>query len=218
MQAGHIGVINTFEGMKMNLKLTLLALAAVIGLGVMTTFGAQAAATYPTTPPCTHDCDGGGGTYDPGEPFDPFCHFDCEEDGTTPDPEEPCITDCTPGGTIPDPDPCVTDCGPDGGTVPDPEIPGNQAGLKLCDAKIGDLDKVTARQIKSVSGRDAVDVVPVCIDKNLIDQQDGVGSLRSAIAKNQSMGQALGQDGYAADDVVGVIVGRTQAVLYVHAL
>lgn len=185
----------------MNLKLTLLALAAMIGLGFLT-FGTQAAfAQQQTTPPCTENCDGGGSSSQIGEPFDPFCHINCEEDGTTPDP-----------------DPCLVDCGPGDGKVPDPKIPGNKAGLQLCDAKIGDLKKVTASQISSVRGKDAVEVIPVCVDKNLVDQQNGVGNLRTAIAKNQNMGQALGRDGYAADDVVGVIVGRTQAVLYVHAL
>jgi hypothetical protein len=209
----------------MNLKLTLLALVAAVGLAAFA-MPAYAQPTGPsTTVPgggCTVDCDDGDS--DIGEPFDPFCHvIKCDKEEGGPGPQADCeLVECDP--TIPGPDPkcelidcdpplpCLVDCAPGTG------IPGNTAGLVRCDAKIGDLAKVTAKQITSVSGRDAVDVVPVCVDKNLIEQQLGVENLRSAIAKNDKMDKALGQGGYAADDVVGVIVGRKAAVLYVHAL
>jgi len=203
----------------MNFKLTILALVAVIGFGAATV-SAQAASTLPpTTPGCTSDC--GGETYDGGEVYDPFCMFaPCKTDeGTTPtaDCEDlgncgvPCVgPDCTP------PNPCVgPNCVPG---IPGGDIPGNKAGLKLCDAQIGDLAKVTAKQVKGISGRDDVQVVAVCVDKNLIEQQQGVENLRTAIAQNDNMDAALGQNGFGADDVVGLVVGRTQAVLYVHAL
>lgn len=209
----------------MKLKLILLAMATAIGLAAFAMPAAAQPAPGTTVPGgggCTIDC---GDSSEVGEPFDPFCHVikcDKEEEGG-PGPTADCeLVECEP--TIPGPDPkcelidcdpsipCVVDCAPGTG------IPGNTAGLVRCDAKIGDLAKVTAKQITSVNGRDAVEVVPVCVDKNLIEQQLGVENLRNAIAKNDRMDAALGQGGYAADDVVGVIVGRKAAVLYVHAL
>lgn len=213
----------------MKLKLILLAMATAIGLAAF----AMPAAAQPTAPGttipgggggCTVDC--GDGDSDIGEPFDPFCHvIKCDqppEEGG-PGPQADCeLAECEP--TIPGPGTnCeLIDCGPplpcEINCAPGVGIPGNTAGLKRCDAKIGDLAKVTAKQITSVNGRDAVEVVPVCVDKNLIEQQLGVENLRNAIAKNDKMDAALGQGGYAADDVVGVVVGRKAAVLYVHAL
>ena len=215
----------------MNLKLTLLALATAIGLAAFA-MPAYAQPGPGTTVPgggggggCIVDC--GDDDSEIGEPFDPFCHvIECDkpEEGG-PGPTADCeLAECPPtipgGGPDPKcklidcdpPIPCVVNCGPGVG------IPGNTAGLVRCDAKIGDLAKVTAKQITSVNGRDAVEVVPVCVDKNLIEQQLGVENLRNAIAKNDKMDAVLDQGGYAADDVVGVIVGRKAAVLYVHAL
>lgn len=200
-----------------NLKLVLLALAATLGLAVITTLPAQAAQAGGCT--TMGPCGGGGGggdTSDGGEPFDPFCHVvDCDEPEVA---EEGCMKNCD-GPDVPEiaEEGCMKNCQP-GKPGDDPKIPGNVAGLVRCDAQIGDLAKVTAKQIGSVSGRDSVQVVPVCADKNLIEQQLGVDSLRGAIAQNGKMDKALGQGGYAADDVVGVIVGRNSAVLYVHAL
>ena len=197
----------------MNLKLTLLALVAVLGFGAATVTAQAAVAYPPTAPGCTFDCPGGGGggdSYDGNDDYDPFCMFEpCKssEEGNTPTAE--CEEDCG----IRDPA-CQINCAPGNGT----SIPGNKAGLKLCDAQIGGLAKVTARQIRSISGRDSVQVVAVCTDMNLADQQKGVESLRPAIAKNAKMTAALSQEGYSASDVVGLQVGRTQAVLYVHVL
>jgi len=204
----------------MNLKVTLLALVAVLGFGVATIAAANAAVA-PTTPPpdkpgCTHDC---GGSSDDDGPFDPFCMFEpCKSnEGNTPDPEctdlAPCgVPEACVGPTCETPDPCVVDCGPG----PGGQIPGNKVGLKLCDAQIGDLKKVTAKQVRSIAGRDDVQVVPVCVEKNLIEQQQGVENLRTAIAQNGNMDAALDSTGYTADDVVGLVVGRKAAVLYVH--
>lgn len=182
----------------MNLKLTLVALVAVLGFGAATVAANAAVATPtpPTVPGCTSDC--GGKTYDGDDDYDPFCMFEpCKsEEGSTAD------------ETTPDP-------GKDGG-LPGGDIPGNKVGLNLCDAQIGDLKKVTARQVRSIAGRDDVQVVPVCVDMNLIEQQKGVENLRQAIARNDRMDAALDQTGYGADDVVGLVVGRKAAVLYVH--
>lgn len=143
----------------------------------------------PNCGPCVGD--------DCGDP-DPCVGPDC-------DPPGPCVgPNCNP------PVDCVVNCGPGGG------IPGNKVGLQRCDAKLGELKKVTVQQINSIRGRDTVDVVPVCADKNLIEQQEGVGNIRAAIAKNKIMDAALDGYGTSADYVVGVVVGRTQAVLYVH--
>lgn len=200
----------------MNLKLILLAMVTAIGLAA---FAMPAYAQPTSTIPgggggCTIDCDDGDSEV--GEPFDPFCHVvECDEPDVA---EEGCMLNCD-GPDIPEvaEEGCMKNCQP-GKPGGDPEIPGNTAGLVRCDAKIGDLAKVTAKQITSVNGRDAVDVVPVCVDKNLIEQQLGVENLRHAIAQNDKMDKALGKGGYGADDVVGVVVGRKAAVLYVHAL
>lgn len=202
-----------------NMKLVLLALVATFGLAVITTLPAQAM-NCGAGIACGGGGGGGGGgnddTSDGGEIFDPFCHIvDCDEPEIA---EEGCMKNCDQPD-IPKiaEEGCMKNCQP-GKPGDDPKIPGNVAGLVRCDAQIGDLAKVTAKQIGTVSGRDAVDVVPVCVDKNLVEQQLGVDSLRGAIAQNGKMDKALGQGGYAADDVVGVIVGRNSAVLYVHAL
>jgi hypothetical protein len=205
----------------MNRKVTPLALVAVVGFGAATIAAAHAAVASTTPPPtkpgCTSDCGGGG---DGDGPFDPFCMFEpCKSDeGSTPTPECDDLAPCDvpeacvgPDCDVPDPD-CLVDCGPGPGNG----IPGNHAGLKLCDAQIGDLKKVTAKQVKGISGRDDVQVVPVCLEKNLIEQQQGVENLRTAIAQNDNMDAALDETGYVADDVVGLVVGRTAAVLYVH--
>ena len=206
----------------MNLKLTLLALVAVVGFAAATA-ATQAAVAYPTPPTvpgCTSDC--GGDDYDGNDNYDPFCMFEpCKSDeGTTPD-ETP-IADCDDlapcDGGLPDPE-CQIDCVPgNGGGLPGGDIPGNKVGLKLCDAQIGDLKKVTAKQVKSIAGRDDVQVVPVCVEMNLIEQQQGVENLRTAIARNGNMDAALDETSYGADDVVGLVVGRAAAVLYVHTL
>jgi hypothetical protein len=206
----------------MKLKLILLAMATAIGLAAFAMPAYAQPAPGMTVPGggggggCTIDCDDGSSPI--GETFDPFCHvIECEPDKSDVA-EETCMKNCD-GPDIPviAHEDCMKNCLP-GKPGGDAEIPGNTAGLVRCDAKIGDLAKVTAKQIGTVNGRDAVDVVPVCVDKNLIEQQLGVEGLRNAIAQNDKMDQALGQGGYGADDVVGVIVGRKAAVLYVHAL
>ena len=197
----------------MNFKMTILALIAVLGFGAATIASAQAM-SIPTTPPtqpgCTSDC-GGGDDGDNGEIYDPFCMFaPCKD---TPEvAEEGCMKNC--GGPVEEG--CMINCAPGGG-FPGGDIPGNKAGLQLCDAQIGDLKKVSAKQVRSITGRDDVQVVPVCAEKNLIEQQQGVENLRTAVANNDKMDAALDQTGYTADDVVGLVVGRTQAVLYVHS-
>ncbi len=217
----------------MNFRLLVLALLAMLCIGASSAF-AQTRPDPPTstTPECRMDCGGdGGGGYEAGEPFCPFTSCGRPDPEPDPDPRgdcelapcttpDPCVgSDCTPptscvgAGCGPVAD-CQVNCGPGSGS----NIPGNKAGLKLCDAQIGELKQVTARQIKGINGRDTVQVVPVCVDKNLIEQQQGVENLRSAIAGNGKMGAALGQQGYSAEHVVGVVIGRTQAVLYVHAL
>lgn len=203
-----------------NLKLILLALVATIGLAALTTLPAQAQQNCGAGIACGGGNggggNGGGDSSEVGEPFDPFCHVvECDEPKIA---EEGCMKNCDQPD-IPKiaEEGCMKNCQP-GKPGGDPQIPGNTAGLVRCDAQIGDLAKVTAKQIRTVNGRDAVDVVPVCVDKNLIEQQLGVENLRSAIAQNDKMDKALGQGGYASDDVVGVVVGRNSAVLYVHAL
>ena len=208
----------------MNLKLFLLAFVALVGVSLAGTLGVTSAyAQQQQEPPdrgCTFNCDEDDDDDDdkdddecygikcnnPG--YEPECELDC--DGSTP--EECEGPDCVPPGN-PDPD-CQIDCGPDGSTG----IPGNQAGLVKCDAKLDDLAGVTARQIRGINGRDTVSVVPVCESMNLIKQQQGVESIRGAIAENTRMDKALDQYGLSAGQVVGILIGRDTATLYVHAL
>jgi hypothetical protein len=214
----------------LNLKLFLLAFVALVGISLAGTFGVTSAYAQQQEPPdrgCTFNCDEDDDDDDdkdddecygikcnnPG--YEPECEIDCDG-GTTEEgcvgegcvPVAECQIDCAP---VPE---CQIDCGPDGSTG----IPGNQAGLVKCDAKLDDLAKVTARQIRGINGRDAVSVVPVCESMNLIKQQQGVESIRSAIADNTRMDKALDQHGLDASAVVGVLVGRNSATLYVHAL
>lgn len=218
----------------MNLKLLLLALVAMLCLG--------ATSAYAQPGPPRDPGNNGGCTYDCGSSEDPDDDRTCDSPDCYPGPcvgvscNPPCTAGpncpppCLPGVVCPppcvgdacdDPDPCVgPGCGPDPGCVidcgPGGKIPGNHAGLRRCDAQIGDLKKVSAQQIRSISGRDTAEVVPVCAHKNLIEQQKGVENIRTAVANNKIMDEALDEYGTSADYVVGVIVGRTQAVLYVH--
>lgn len=103
----------------------------------------------------------------------------------------------------------------DDGPGADPKLPGYVAGLPLCKTELGDLRKVRAGAINEVDH--GVTVVAICSRKNLMDQQDGIPSIRSAIEANAAMHKALRDAGsYSANDVVAVVLDGEGAKLYVH--
>jgi hypothetical protein len=94
-------------------------------------------------------------------------------------------------------------------------LPGYVAGLPVCRTELGDLRKVRASSIDRVEH--GVTVVAICTDKNLMDQQNGIPSIRSAISRNDAMHRALREAGaYSANDVVAVVLDGVGAKLYVH--
>jgi hypothetical protein len=94
-------------------------------------------------------------------------------------------------------------------------LPAILAGRSDCEDGLGHLRQVRASDIREVAG--LVQVAPVCPRQNLRDQQKGVANIRSAVQRNDAMRVALRQAGYAADDVVGVVLDGRGALLYVHA-
>lgn len=103
---------------------------------------------------------------------------------------------------------------PDGDGA-DPSLPGFVAGLKVCTTRLGDLRRVRAWSIRAVDH--GVSVSPICENRNLIDQQDGVESIRTALKRNRAMVEALRRaGGFVADDVVAVVLDGEGAMLYVH--
>jgi hypothetical protein len=100
---------------------------------------------------------------------------------------------------------------PDG----DPKLPGYVAGREVCNSDVGDLARVRASAITRVKA--GVTVVEICTHRNLMEQQEGMASIRGAINDNAAMRTALrAGGGYSANDVVGVILDGRGARLYVH--
>lgn len=96
-----------------------------------------------------------------------------------------------------------------------PTLPGYVAGLPLCTTQLGDLRRVGAWRIDHVDH--GVSVAQICEQKNLIDQQEGVASIRSALKRNKVMIEALRRaGGFVPDDVVAIVLDGEGAKLYVH--
>lgn len=96
----------------------------------------------------------------------------------------------------------------------DPSLPGYVAGRADCGDSLGHLPAVRASAIRRV--QDGVNIAPVCVRRNLVDQQQGVANIRVAVEDNAAMVAALSRAGYGADDVVAVTLDGHGAVLYVH--
>jgi len=94
-------------------------------------------------------------------------------------------------------------------------LTGYVAGRETCEDSLGGLRAVRASAIRRVEG--GVNVAPICARRNLMDQQKGVESIRTAVADNAAMTVALRRAGYAADEVVGVVLDGRGATLYVKA-
>jgi hypothetical protein len=94
-------------------------------------------------------------------------------------------------------------------------LPGYVAGLSNCKTSLDGLPRVTASAIRKVE--EGVSVFFVCANRNLIDQQEGVESIRGAVKQNAAMKKALrGAGAFSADDVVAVVLNGEGAKLYVH--
>jgi hypothetical protein len=156
---------------------------------------------------CQIDCDDNPPT--PGEPFVPFegCMLNCDS-AEIPDPHEDCMINCDADSTIPDPK-----------KPGQPDVP--RVAIQLaggCGDKLGYLRDVTVAQIEAVGPDDVIDVVPVCRNKTLADEQDEVAELRPAIGLNPVTDAGLQKEGFNPEDVVGVIVDNKSVTFYVHQL
>jgi hypothetical protein len=186
----------------MNLKLLALALVAMTGIA-LTSMSATSAYAQPMpndNDGCTLRCDHGGkddggrgdrGRDDDDDDDDDRCiGIRCDDDNPN----------CIPG---------AAPCEPNGGNP--------KYGYLECAFDVGRLAKVSARQINRVGDEDRVLIVKVCDSKNLMKQQKGVENIRFAIRRNDRMDEVLNDHGFDAGDVVGVMISKQDAVLYVYA-
>jgi hypothetical protein len=90
---------------------------------------------------------------------------------------------------------------------------------KTCNAALAKLAKVPESLVKSFSPEGSVSVIAVC-NSGLGHKAEIDGSqalpLQNAIAANPAMTNALQQQGFHVEDVVGIIVSNGIATLYAH--
>ncbi len=127
-----------------------------------------------------------------------------------------------PPGQPGNPVSCVANCGP-----PPPPVnltASTEQAFQVCGDKLSQLRRVTVSEIKSITADDAVRIIPVCETQlrsmteaeQAFTGRGNAGGLLVAIGQSQPMVDKLADRRYVADDVVGVIVDGTSAVLYVH--
>jgi len=184
-------------------NLTRFAFIAALSLGMLAT-AADAARTFPKPPP-----------------------------GTTPDNvSDLCVTLCI---EVPPPPP--PDCGPhrviilqrELGTIttnpPPPTVCGGKgtAALQDCGDKLGNLRRVTVGQVRRIDENDKVHLVPLCdtVNRSLTEQQrnylarGNVQGLILTISHNDTLMAELENNGYEANDVIGIALAPNAAILYV---
>lgn len=183
-------------------KLSIIALAAVLALGLSQPAFAAATTAPPTggggstvpdpDPGCTGDCDPHG----PGEPFvppEPECQINCETD----DPGEP--------------------------GKPGEPTPEELAQLSVCEHKLSSLGEVKADQIASLANPSTVGLLPICeirslagVKPMLIEKGNAEG-LEAVIKNNELIRSKLRATAYKPDDVVGIeFDAEGDATIYVH--
>jgi hypothetical protein len=114
----------------------------------------------------------------------------------------------------------------------DPNNPGNGPDLptatpeeqkataeEICNAALHKLKKIPVSMVVAYDNQPGVTVVPVCNSgparKAELDSAQAL-PLQDAIANNVTLMTPLGDHGFKADDVVGVVLREGVATLYVH--
>jgi hypothetical protein len=88
-----------------------------------------------------------------------------------------------------------------------------------CGNELGYLKRVYEEELDEVTDVEDVSIVPVCEneDYGLMRSDGNAGAIRTHIADNDAMTEALDFANYRADDVVGVrMTGDDTVILYVH--
>jgi len=105
-----------------------------------------------------------------------------------------------------------------------PPAVGETTNFKGCGDKLASLPRVTVGEIRAVDKRDRVHLVPLCDvvnrsltgDEKAILSRGNVQGLLKAIGDNDTLRTGLDRSHYAANDVIGVAMGRNMVVLYVN--
>lgn len=89
-----------------------------------------------------------------------------------------------------------------------------------CDPGLGSLRTLRRDQIEAIDESYSFSIWPVCVghpDPSL-RLAGNVGGLHATIGQNEALSAALGEEGYNADDVVGIRFGANNSVIvYVHS-
>lgn len=104
-----------------------------------------------------------------------------------------------------------------GSTIPNPGTPSNSD--PVCEYPMGYLFPVSAKQIRGIDDNWKVWVRPVCEDSPNapVRNMGNATQLIGAIGRNYVLEAALDKERYQADDVVGVLISKTNRVtLWVH--
>jgi hypothetical protein len=109
--------------------------------------------------------------------------------------------------------------GPNCLAAPCQTTPGGTATTYQCSTGLGHLRRVYEEELDGIDDPLRVAIVPVCIgdDYGLMRSDGNAGALRQIIADNDAMTEALFQENFGSDDVVGIRMrGEDSVILYVH--
>jgi hypothetical protein len=92
-----------------------------------------------------------------------------------------------------------------------------------CGRKLGNLRRVTVRQVGRIDAADQVRLVPICdtVHRSLTEiemsylARGNVQGLIRPISRNATLAAALDDGGYRADDVLGIVLDPHMVTLYV---
>ena len=98
-----------------------------------------------------------------------------------------------------------------------PDDPG-PVSTYSCTEALGHLRRVYPEEIAAVDHPTKVWVTPICVNEDSVFRTDGnAGSLRAAIAANPAIQQALAEQSFGPEDVVGVrMTGPDTGNILVH--
>ena len=97
--------------------------------------------------------------------------------------------------------------------------PKPQVTTYRCEEQLGHLRRVFEEELKQVREANHVGIVTVCMgeDFGMMRSAGNAGALRSGIANNPALRQALADKAFRPDDVVGIrMTGDDKVLLYVH--
>ncbi len=110
--------------------------------------------------------------------------------------------------------------GGDGGDLPAVSPEDQIAKMaETCNAGLSNLVKIPPSMVASFASEGGVSVVPVCnsgLGKRAAVDNSQALPLQPAIAANPALDGPLKQGGFSADNVVGVVLVKGVATLYVH--